>query len=466
MAEPIESVYVELWGQTAGAIAWLPDRDYGVFEFTPEFIASGLDIAPITMPLEQARIPNTTFAFPELSPATFKGLPGLLADALPDKFGNAIIDTWLTQQKRSASAFSPIERLCYTGARGIGALEFRPTQQHGFEQSVPLDIAELVELAQQIIKTREGFQTALNKETATDKQNAAALLDILRVGTSAGGARPKAVIALDKTGNVRSGQVDAPPGFDYWLLKFDGVDDLELGHPKGYGRIEYAYYLMALDCGINMTESRLLEENGRAHFLTKRFDRITTTDNNNSQNKNHKTENGEEIATEKTVTSEKLHLLSLCGIAHMDFNMAGAYSYEQLFAVMRQLQLSKQDAIQQYRRMIFNVLSRNQDDHTKNVAFLMDKTGTWQLSPAYDLTYSHNPAGMWTNQHQMSIAGKRDHFTRQDLIDVGHSISLKKPQEVIDEIAEAIGNWPRYAKEASVPIQRITEIQKQHRRLL
>lgn len=448
MATTIESAFVELWGHTVGAVAWLPERDYGVFEFDPEFVTLGLDIAPITMPLEQARIPNTTFAFPELNRPTFKGLPGLLADALPDKFGNAIIDAWLARQQRSAASFSPIERLCYTGARGIGALEFRPAHHPGFEQSVPMDVAELVELAQRVMNAREGFETALNHQ-ASDKQNAAALLDILRVGTSAGGARPKAVIAIDKAGNVRSGQVAAPADFDYWLLKFDGVDDLELGHPQGYGRIEYAYYLMALDCDIEMAECRLLEENGRAHFLTKRFDRRSSSQSHSPQGH-----------------AEKIHFLSLCGMAHMDFNMSGAYSYEQLFSVMRQLRLSHQDAIQQYRRMVFNVLARNQDDHTKNIAFLMDKSGTWRLSPAYDLTYAHNPAGIWTNQHQMSIAGKRDHFTLQDLIEVGHSISIKKPQEIIDAVAAVIGDWPKYAQRAGVHSKRIQEIQQQHRRLV
>jgi len=261
-------------------------------------------------------------------------------------------------------------------------------------------------------------------------------MDILRVGTSAGGARPKAVIAMNDKGSVVSGQAEVPAGYDYWLLKFDGVSDLELGAPRGYGRIEYAYHLMARAAGIEMMECRLLEEHGRAHFMTKRFDRVA---------------------------GNKIHMQTLCGLAHYDFNMAGAYGYEQAFAVMRQLHLSKAQAVQQYRRMVFNVLARNQDDHTKNIAFLMGPDGEWRLSPAYDLTYSHNPAGKWTNQHQMSINGKRDHFTREDLVTVGESISLPRPGEILDEVAEAVSEWPAFARESGVEVHVIEEIGRNQR---
>jgi serine/threonine-protein kinase HipA len=261
-------------------------------------------------------------------------------------------------------------------------------------------------------------------------------MDILRVGTSAGGARPKAVIAMDERGNVLSGQTKAPKGYQYWILKFDGVTDLELGEPRGYGRIEYAYALMAKAAGIDMTECRLLEENGRAHFMTKRFDRVD---------------------------GDKLHMQSLCGIAHYDFNMAGAYSYEQAFAVMRKLRLSKADAIQQYRRMVFNIVARDLDDHTKNISFLMARDGKWRLSPAYDVIYSHNPAGQWTNQHQMSLNGKRDHFTKEDLIAVSASISLSKPDGVINDVVTAIERWPEYAKDAGVNAKTIKAIAGNHR---
>ena len=261
-------------------------------------------------------------------------------------------------------------------------------------------------------------------------------MDILRVGTSAGGARPKAVIAMDAQGNVMSGQTDAPPGFDYWLLKFDGVTDLELGEPHGFGRIEYAYYLMAQAAGIDMVECRLLEENGRAHFLTKRFDRVQGC---------------------------KLHMQSLCGMAHYDFNQAGGYSYEQAFAVMRKLRMSKADAVQQYRRMLFNVIARNQDDHTKNIAFLMDQDGRWTLSPAFDVMYSHNPAGKWTSQHQMSVNGKRDGFSMADLVAVGESISIARPREIIDDVIAAVTQWPEYAAQAGVKKAFSDEIGRNHR---
>jgi serine/threonine-protein kinase HipA len=302
----------------------------------------------------------------------------------------------------------------------MGALEFTPPINQKFDRTVPVEIAELVGLAQDMMTHRKD----LNVDFAhSDKQNAEAIMDILRVGTSAGGARPKAVIAMNDEGNVISGQTDAPSGYEYWLLKFDGVTDIELGEPKGYGRIEYAYYLMAKAAGIEMTESRLLEEHGRAHFLTKRFDR----------------HNG-----------KKYHMQSLCGLAHYDFNLPGAYSYEQAFAVMRKLRLSKAEAVQQYRRMILNVIARNQDDHTKNIAFLMNPSGIWKLSPAFDVTYSHNPAGKWTNQHQMSINGKRDNFNLTDLVTVGESLSISKPGEIIGNVISAVERWSEFARDAGV----------------
>ena len=315
----------------------------------------------------------------------------------------------------------------------MGALEFSPPVNQRFNRPVSIEVSELVELAQSVMMQR----MALDVDFGNDEQgNAEAIMDILRVGTSAGGARPKAVIAMDDDNNVISGQAEVPTGYDYWLLKFDGVSDLELGEPRGYGRIEYAYHLMARAAGIDMMECRLLEENGRAHFLTKRFDREA---------------------------GRKIHMQSLCGIAHYDFNLAGAYGYEQAFAVMRRLHLSKAEAIQQYRRMVFNVLARNQDDHTKNIAFLMGQDGEWRLSPAFDVIYAHNPAGKWTNQHQMSINGKRDHFTLDDLIAVGESISIPRPGEVIDEVADAVSKWPEFAKASGVGNKLIAEITRNHR---
>ncbi len=445
MVARIETAVIFLWGEEVGAVSWLDEQNYGVFEFKSTFLNRGLDISPLHMGLETARNGDGIFSFPALSRDTFLGLPGLLADALPDKFGNSIIDAWLARQGRDAAGFSPIERLCYTGRRGMGALEFSPPVNKPLENAVPVEVSELVELAQGIMNQRQDFTVELGD---SEQQNAEAIMDILRVGTSAGGARPKAVIAIDAQGNVVSGQAEAPEGYDFWLLKFDGINDLELGEPKGFGRIEYAYYLMAKAAGIEMSESRLLEENGRAHFLTRRFDRITAQ------------QAGLENAP---VFHIKQHMQTLCGIAHFDFNQAGVYSYEQAFAVMRQLRLSKAEAIQQFRRMVFNVIARNQDDHTKNIAFLMNDEGQWNLSPAFDVMYSHNPAGQWTNQHQMSINGKRDQFTLDDLVSVGESISLPRPVEVIEEIVQAVSQWPVFARQAGVREGNITEIAGHHR---
>lgn len=441
----IDTAFVKLWGELVGAVAWLDDREYAIFEYDKNFLEKGLDIAPITMSLADARRGDAKFVFSTLNKETYLGLPGMLADVLPDKFGNSIIDAWLARNGRDSASFSPVERLCYSGKRGMGALEFSPTVIQKYDDSVTVEIDELVKLAQEVMRERKTLNVNL-KNTDTnkiddnkknkDKQNADAILDILRVGTSAGGARPKAVIAMNDKGNVISGQTDVPKGYEYWLLKFDGVTDLELGEPKDYGRIEYAYYLMAEEAGIDMMPSKLLEENGRAHFMTQRFDRV----------------NG-----------QKLHMQTLCGIAHYDFNSAGSTSYEQVFEVMRKLRLSKAEATQQYRRMLFNIVARNQDDHTKNISFLMDKTGTWRLSPAYDVTYSHNPAGQWTNQHQMSVAGKRDHFTREELIESGKSISLKRPDLILEEVTTAISQWKNFAKEAGVSKKVALEIEKNHR---
>ena len=433
MVEKVDTAVVGLWGERVGAVAWLEGQQYGVFEYDPAFLKKGLDISPLHMGLAHARRGDGIFSFPGLSRETFLGLPGVLADALPDKFGNSVIDAWLARNGRDAGSFSPVERLCYTGKRAMGALEFAPSVNRQFDRLVPVEVAELVKLAQGIMAQRLSLDVEIG---SSEKENAEAIMDILRVGTSAGGARPKAVIAMDDKGNVMSGQAAIPDDYDYWILKFDGVTDLELGDPKGYGRIEYAYYLMARAAGIEMTECRLLEENNRAHFLTRRFDRRN---------------NG------------KLHMQSLCGVAHYDFNQPGAYSYEQAFSVMRQMRLSKADAIQQYRRMVFNVIARNQDDHTKNIAFLMDREGHWKLSPAFDVIYSHNPAGKWTNQHQMSINGKRDHFKRADLISVGESISIRRPMDIINTVIDSVKQWQDFAEKAGVAKNHCSEIARHHR---
>jgi len=433
MVRKVDTALVKLWGNIVGAVSWLDDKAYSVFEYDPSFLKNGLDISPLHMGIEDAINGDGRYSFPALNKDTYLGLPGLLADALPDKFGNSIIDAWLVRNGRDSANFSPVERLCYTGKRGMGALEFSPSIIDKYDESVPVEVSELVGLAQEIMNERHALDVSIGQ---SEQGNADAIWDILRVGTSAGGARPKAVIAIDKDGNVMSGQTSVPKNYQYWILKFDGVTDLELGEPRGYGRIEYAYYLMAKAAGIEMEESRLLEENGRAHFMTRRFDR---TD------------------------GRKIHMQTLCGIAHYDFNMAGAYSYEQAFTVMRRLRLSKAEATQQFRRMVFNVIARNQDDHTKNIAFLMRPDGLWKLSPAYDVIYSHNPAGKWTSQHQMSLNGKRDNFSMEDLITVGESISLTRTDKVINEVYSAIERWPEFAREAGVNDKTIQEISANHR---
>jgi serine/threonine-protein kinase HipA len=429
MTAPVDVAWVKLWGHTVGAVAWDRGRELATFEYAPEFARLGLDAAPLTMPVAAG---SRRWSFPALARETFFGLPGLLADALPDEFGQRLIDAWLARQGRSIASFSPVERLCYTGRRAMGALEFEPALSASLEDSVAIDVAELMALAQSALDARD----ALRGHLAAPNSNA--LLDILRVGTSAGGGRPKAVIALNETtGEVRSGQLDAPAGFTHWILKFDGVESGTLGEPAGYGRIEYAYALMARAAGIEMSDCRLLEEGGRAHFMTRRFDR------------------GEGGA--------RMHLQSLCALGHFDFRLPGATSYEQAFEVMRALQLPHPQFEQLFRRMVFNVLARNQDDHTKNFAFLMRPDGQWELAPAFDLTYAHNPQGRWTARHQMSIAGKLDGFTREDLLGVAQANTIKRGSAILEAVQTAVLAWPDCAARAGVdaPIaERIARAQR------
>ena len=438
MVDRVEVAYVKIWDQVVGAVTW-NDDGFATFEFDTNFLRKGLDLSPIHMPLEESLRGDGIYSFRSRSTTgfdTFKGLPGMLADSLPDRFGNAIIDSWLQRQKRDIASFSPVERLCYIGNRGMGALEYVPSLNDKLNEPVAVEIGRLVELAHEVITERSHLNVNL---TGDDSKDSESLVEILNVGTSAGGARAKAVIAINEGGHIISGQSDIPPGYEHWLIKFDGVADLELGVPQGYGRIEYGYHLMAKEAGIVMPTCKLLEENGRAHFMVKRFDRLPN--------------------------NQKVHMQSLCGIAHYDFNMPGAYGYEQVFGVMRKLRIPASQAEQQYRRMVFNVVARNQDDHTKNVTFLMDKSGKWSLSPAYDITYSHNPGGKWTSSHQMTINGKRDHFTREDLMIVGRSINLKKPGLIIDEVIDAVQKWPEFAKKAGVGLNKEQAIAQTHRRL-
>lgn len=424
---------VRLWGRSIGAVSMDEGRDYASFQYTPEFAASGIQLSPITMPLSR-RI----YEFPELPRGTFHGLPGLLADSLPDRFGSALIDAWLATQGRRPGDFNAIERLCYTGTRGMGALEYAPALGPKPGRSTKLNVDALVALASEVLTHQENLQGHFARRS-TGK----ALADILKVGTSAGGARAKAVIAWNRrTNEVRSGQLPAGPGFTYWLLKFDGVagnKDKELEDPRGYGAIEYAYALMAMAAGLTMTECRLLEEHGRRHFMTRRFDRHDD--------------------------GTRLHVQSLGALGHFDYNQAGAYSYEQAFLTIRQLGLPMAATEQQFRRMLFNVVGRNHDDHVKNIAFLMDKTGAWKLAPAFDVTYSYNPSGSWTARHQMTLNGKRDGFSKADIRAIGRTARLKqgRAENLLEEISAVVDRWPEFAARADVPGAVSRKIRNAHR---
>jgi len=424
---------VRLWGQRVGAVAIADDSPVATFEYEPGFVAAGVELSPLTMPLRR----NARYRFPELAPESFHGLPGLLADSLPDRYGNALIDAWLARQGRSPASFDAVERLCYVGNRGMGALEYVPALGPRPAKSHRIDVGALAELAGTVLSRRADLSVSLAKP-----EREAALEEILRIGSSAGGARAKALIALDpSTEEVRSGQLDVDPGFEHWILKFDGIGDStrDIGEPDGYGAIEWAYSLMAKRAGIEMTECRLLTENDRRHFMTRRFDRLAD--------------------------GSKLHMQSLGAIAHLDYNQPAAHSYEQALLTMRRLGLPMSQIEEQFRRMAFNVVARNQDDHVKNIAFLMDAAGEWRLSPAFDLVYAFNPAGTWTARHQMSIDGKRDDFTIEDFREVGRTASMKRGRagEIVAEVQEAVRGWPELADEAGVPEERATAIGRTHR---
>lgn len=424
---------VKLWGKSIGAVSWDAGAGLAHFEYDPDFVRSGVEVAPLTMPLSK-RI----YSFPALPRETFHGLPGLLADSLPDDFGTALINVWLANQGRTPETFNPVERLCYTGIRGMGALEYLPAQGSFTGKSEPVDVKALVDLASRILTKRNTLQGSFDPELREDS-----LQDILRVGTSAGGARAKAIIAWNqKTNEVHSGQVKAGQGFSYWLLKFDGVSgnrDKELEDPVGYGLIEHAYYHMAKKAGIDMADSRLLKENGRSHFMTRRFDR--------------------------TDSGQKIHMQSFCAMEHFDFKKAGAHSYEQALRTIRKLGMPMATIEEQFRRMAFNIIGRNQDDHVKNIAFLMDKSGNWSLSPAFDMTYSYNPQGDWTSQHQMSLNGKRDDFTIEDFKACAKNASMKRgrAEEIVQQVQEAVLQWKRFAGKSGVPPEVADGIARTHR---
>ena len=425
----LNNAFVKIWNTRVGAIAWNPITELGTFQYDKSFLKSGINLSPIVMPIENGDI---LYEFPEnRNSQTFKGLPGLLGDILPDKYGNALINTWLTSQGRPSNSLNPVETLCFIGSRGMGALEFEPVQPKPKNTSTKIELGSLVEIAEEILSGRKDFTASLTENEEK------AFFEILKIGSSAGGARAKALIAFnEETGEVRSGQASAPKGFEHWLIKFDGVSDSQFGASIGYGRVEKAYYDMAIKAGIQMMESRLLEENGRAHFITKRFDR--------EQGKG------------------KIHVQSFCALRHYDFNEVNLYSYEDLFETLRMLNLSYPEAQELFRRMVFNVMSKNCDDHTKNFAFIMNKSGEWKLSPAYDICHAYRPDSGWVGQHALSINGKRKNIERQDLLTVAKRMNIKNAVEIIDKISSVISNWSSYAKAVNVDVRLMDSIGRTH----
>ncbi|MBK7233419.1 MAG: type II toxin-antitoxin system HipA family toxin [Saprospiraceae bacterium] len=425
----VDVAEIKIWGELIGAVRWDESQQLGYFQYDAKFIQNGWDLSPLKMPISGGAL---TYSFPELRKGrdetedTFKGLPGLLADVLPDKYGNRLINTWLVQQGRTENSMNPVEKLCFIGTRGMGAIEFEPAQIKTSTRNFSLELDGLVDLAKKMLNEREAFLANLSRDEEK------AMMDILKIGTSAGGARPKAVIAFNpKTGEVKSGQGNVPKGFEHWLLKLDGVSGEQFGESFGWGRIEYAYFLMAKDCKIEISECRLLEENGRAHFMTKRFDRDGNI---------------------------KHHIQSLCGLQHYDFNDMYGYSYEQVFQTMRLLFLTYPEAEQMFRRMVFNVLATNYDDHTKNFSFILKKDEKWKLAPAYDLCFSFDPTNHWVSQQTLSVNGKRLGITKEDLMTLAKNNSIKKGDKIIDEINSVIKSWNKYATQAKVEPNLIEKI--------
>lgn len=427
----VDYAYVHIWGTLAGVVRWDAAQQLASFQFDKNFLNKNWNISPIKMPVSNG---ERIYSFPDLLPSkdtsedTFKGLPGLLADSLPDTYGNQLIETWLAQNGRPPNSMNPVEKLCFIGSRGMGALEFEPAQLKAGKNTFSVEIKSLVDIAKKILSERKNLEINVS---ADDKQ---AMIEILKIGTSAGGARPKAVIVLNrKTKEVRSGQAIAPKGFEHWMIKLDGVSGAQFGDSHGWGRVEYAYYLMAKACDIEMTECELLEENGRAHFITQRFDR-----------------QGNNI---------KHHIQTLCAIQHFDYNNIYGYSYEQVFQTMRLLRLKYPEAEQMFRRMVFNVLSTNCDDHTKNVSFRLKQGGEWKLAPAYDVCYSYDPQNVWVNQQTLSINGKHRNIGKEDLMTIAKANNIKKGEKIIKEINIVVKSWKAFASRAKVRKELLQTIQ-------
>lgn len=429
----MEVINVDYGKHPVGAVSFDTETGIGAFEYTPEFIKTGIELSPLRMPLS-----SRIYTFPALDKETFKGLPGMIADSLPDDFGNAVLNAWVARQGRSPAEITPLQRLQYTGRRAMGALEYVPaTQLRSLNASQNIDISSLVSIAQDILNQRAEFSVSLNTAGEDERE---AMMSLLSVGMSAGGARPKAVLAFNKDFTaVRSGQTQAPEGFTHYLMKFDGVSEHNknketFGDPMGYGAMEYVYFLMAQACGVEMMPCRLLDEGHRRHFITQRFDRDG---------------------------SLKIHTQTLNGLAHVSYKRPGLYSYEELFSVARELKLTAKEAEQLLRRMIFNVVARNHDDHSKNFAFIMNAQHRWQLAPAYDLAYSYKPGSPWVNSHWMTLNGKRDNFTRSDFYGfekLGRLFNRVNIDAILDETIEHVASWTRLAGENGVPPTLIEEV--------
>ncbi|EGQ7986881.1 type II toxin-antitoxin system HipA family toxin, partial [Vibrio vulnificus] len=434
----MEVITITYQGDLVGALSFDTEKGLGSFEYDPSFVKKGVELSPIKMPLS-----NRIYRFPELDFNTFKGLPGLIADSLPDDFGNAVLNAWVASQGRSPSDITPLQRLQYTGKRGMGALEYAPaTKLRSLNASQQVEIQSLVSIAQEILDSRGNFEVELKQNGQDDRE---AMMSLLSVGMSAGGARPKAVLAFNEDfTQVRSGQTNVPSGFTHYLMKFDGVSEHNknqetFGDPLGYGAMEFVYHLMANKCGVDMMPCRLLHEGNRRHFITQRFDRIKNS---------------------------KVHVQTLNGLAHIDYKKPGSFSYAELFGIARQLKLSAVDAEQLFKRMTFNIIARNHDDHSKNFAFMLTqdrlKKDKWSLAPAYDLAYSYKPGSKWVNSHWMSLNGKRDNFTRSDfysLEKLSPIFNKRKIDDIIDTTIEHVSTWRQLAEEWDVPKTLIDEIQ-------
>ena len=412
-------VQVKLYDEILGTIDWNANKGSSIFQYSNNALNREIEPSPIIMPTQE-RIFETN-----RDHINFHNLPYLLSDSMPDDFGNTMMKEWLKQKKLSIDDINPVDRLTYVGRRGMGALEYEPVS-YKENNNYNVTISELLEVAKKVLEGKE--------ETSYDDLDKDSLSDILRIGTSVGGARAKALVAIKFDSNkkiteIKSGDITQTEGYSYWLLKIDGANEKTLGEGEGLGKIEYAYYLLAKESGIEMSDSILFEENNRFHFLTKRFDR---------------TDNG-----------DKIHMQTFGALAGIDYKIQKASSYETLFRVMKRLSLPYYQFEQQYRRALFNVIARNHDDHVKNFSFLMDKVGKWKISPAYDINYSYSPGGTWTNVHQSSINNKFDNFSRDDLLSLGKTFGIKKANHILDEIIAAVNLWPKIATEVDIPKKEI-----------